>query len=501
MIASFLLTFTLIGILIGLVYTFLIWNFNCWKKKGVPGPKPQPLFGNFPNMVTQKENIVKDIQKVYNQYRDDEDFVGVFSMRTPHLIVINPELVHRVLVTDFNKFHDNEAASWFDSKKDIVMSNNAFMLYGDEWKERRKEIVPGLTANRIKAVYPVTQEICKKLTQFIKERPKDVDAKDLSLRYTSDVVTDCALGIKADCLSDNPTPVLKWTKTLFQQTSSYLAFAFAASLWPTLKSIYLMKWLKQDTEKFFIELISNAMELRCKTSSDRVDFLNYMLQLQEKKQLSNNDVFSHSMTFLLDGFETTASVITHCLYQLAKYPDCQEKLRKEVESSLNENGEIDFDTLDNLPYIDQCIHESIRIIPPLLFGTKLCTQPCEFVNKNSNRLQLKYHENVIIPFYALHHDEQYYPQPSEFIPERFNPENGGVKKFRDMGVFLGFSDGPRICLGMKFALIQTKAALAEIVRNFNVKLNSKTRTDNRLNPTDFLGALDGGVWLDFEKRN
>lgn len=51
---------------------------------------------------------------------------------------------------------------------------------------------------------------------------------------------------------------------------------------------------------------------------------------------------------------------------------------------------------------------------------------------------------------------------------------------------------------MRFALTQSKAAIADIVRNFVIKLNPKTRTDNTLTKDSFFGSLEGGVWLDFE---
>lgn len=53
--------------------------------------------------------------------------------------------------------------------------------------------------------------------------------------------------------------------------------------------------------------------------------------------------------------------------------------------------------------------------------------------------------------------------------------------------------------GMKFALTQLKAAMVEIVRNFDFKVNRKTRTDNQLDDTYFMAALKGGIWLDFRE--
>lgn len=54
---------------------------------------------------------------------------------------------------------------------------------------------------------------------------------------------------------------------------------------------------------------------------------------------------------------------------------------------------------------------------------------------------------------------------------------------------------------MRFALAQIKASIVEIVRNFKINVNPKTRKDNRIDPSYFIIRLDGGIWLDFEKIN
>lgn len=107
---------------------------------------------------------------------------------------------------------------------------------------------------------------------------------------------------------------------------------------------------------------------------------------------------------------------------------------------------------------------------------------------------------IILPVHALMNDEQYYPNPDSFEPERFMPENGGLKKYKEKGLYYGFGEGPRICLGMRFALTQLKCALAMLITKYEVLVHEKTRTDNKFDPAYFLSRLDGGIWLNFIER-
>lgn len=96
---------------------------------------------------------------------------------------------------------------------------------------------------------------------------------------------------------------------------------------------------------------------------------------------------------------------------------------------------------------------------------------------------------------------EFYSEPEKFIPERFNPEHGGVKAFKEKGVLLPFGDGPRICLGMRFALMQAKSAIVDIVRNFEISVNDRTQHPLVLDPKEFINVKVGKLWLDFKPVN
>lgn len=103
---------------------------------------------------------------------------------------------------------------------------------------------------------------------------------------------------------------------------------------------------------------------------------------------------------------------------------------------------------------------------------------------------------VLIPILAIHHDEEYYPNPSKFDPERFTDEN---KKSRHSYAHIPFGEGPRNCIGLRFGLMQTKVGLASILRNFKFSVSSKTEEPLQMKANSLVLAAVGEIWLNAEK--
>uniref|UniRef100_T1GD95 Cytochrome P450 n=1 Tax=Megaselia scalaris TaxID=36166 RepID=T1GD95_MEGSC len=163
---------------------------------------------------------------------------------------------------------------------------------------------------------------------------------------------------------------------------------------------------------------------------------------------------------------------------------------------VEEDGFLDSDTLQNLTYLDNIVSETLRIFTPVGSGLwKYCTKPFELKGSNGKVINLKPKDLVILPTYSFHNDGEIYNEPEKFNPDRFSEENGGIKKFKDAGLFAPFGSGPRICIGMKLVYAICKAAVVELVRNFEIDVHEKTRKDNVCCPKSFMMKLDGGVHL------
>lgn len=183
--------------------------------------------------------------------------------------------------------------------------------------------------------------------------------------------------------------------------------------------------------------------------------------------------------------------------QLANNKHVQDKLRVEINENCDKDGKINFETINEIPYLDQVWNETLRMHSPAVFNTRKCTESI-VLESGGYKAPIDLGINIYIPIHQIHYDPEYYDEPETFKPERFDPENGGVKAFKDKGVFFPFGDGPRMCIGMRFAQLQSKAGIASIIRNFELSVNRKTAKKFIIDPVEFLNVKVGGLWLDFK---
>jgi cytochrome P450 family 6 len=125
---------------------------------------------------------------------------------------------------------------------------------------------------------------------------------------------------------------------------------------PQLKKVLKVKFIAQDVNDFFMNLIDQAVDYRVKNNIVREDFLNYLGTLAQKKGFTNADLAGHSITFFSDGLETSSISIAFTLYELAKNAEVQEKLRNEINEVYQTHGELSLDALLGMPYLDQVLN-------------------------------------------------------------------------------------------------------------------------------------------------
>ncbi|XP_055692159.1 probable cytochrome P450 28d1 [Lutzomyia longipalpis] len=481
------------------IYFFLTWNYKHWEKRGIPSPEPKILCGNLQGAVFGKKHVVYDFDQIYKNYKDQYSFVGIYSMRQPQYLITDARTAKDILITKFKNFHDNEFADMSDKKKDPIFVSHPFMLKGQEWKEKRNEMTPAFTHLRIKTMYPIFQDTAEHLKMaFLRANGGTIDGYETCAHYAIDVVSNCIFGTDAGALSGGKAPILDMArKVVF--SSRLMLYFIVVQLFPSLKKFYKFSVVGKGVEEFFHNVMKDAINLRKKNKNNRKDHLNYLLDLRAKKNLSDFDMVCHVIAFIVDGIDQTSTVITLALYQLGKNKDIQIKLRKEIRETIEQHEEITFDVVQEMLYLEQVVSETLRLHPAGVFLSKLCTETCELPLNSSKMGIFEEGYSVIIPIYSIHRDPRYYEDPEKFIPERFAPEKGGTKVYKDKGAFLPFSDGPRMCLGMKFAQAQLKAAIFAVVKDLEIDVDPRTSDTLELNPVELIPTVLGGIWLKFKE--
>lgn len=179
-------------------------------------------------------------------------------------------------------------------------------------------------------------------------------------------------------------------------------------------------------------------------------FLDILLQSTiDGKPLTDLEIREEVDTFLFEGHDTTTSAITFCLYNIAKYPEVQKKVRKEVDDvfGMDRREPATLAKLNELTYLELVIKETLRLYPSVPIIGRLATEDIElsesvykwklvlticgvqihfrpffiFVISAKNRIVPK-GSNVLIPILPIHYNEEVFDEPREFRPERFLEE-------------------------------------------------------------------------------
>lgn len=142
---SVVIPITLLAILVGLYITFLKWRHNYWARKGAPQMPPDLLFGNFTPLATGKQAAFDFFRDIYFYgKKTGNKFLGLYSVWTPQLVVIDKDLMKTVLTKDFEYFGSHGTYQ----HKNEPLTIHLFNMEGQEWKDRRVKMTPLFTTGR-----------------------------------------------------------------------------------------------------------------------------------------------------------------------------------------------------------------------------------------------------------------------------------------------------------------------------------------------------------------
>ncbi|GIY97140.1 cytochrome P450 3A21 [Caerostris extrusa] len=323
------------------------------------------------------------------------------------------------------------------------------MLQGEDWKRVRSIVSPTFTTGKIKRMMNIFTSCSKVLINNFRkyaEKGEPVDLKKIFGTFSMDVIANAAFSTQIDSHSDPNNEFVKMARSVFQRNAPIRILIYHIT-----KNIIEERKRTGETRNDFLQLLIEAADEQIKEEKDTEktdDILkNYEAETNEaifknfkpKKTLSTTELVAQCVIFFLAGFETSASTLAFACYQLALNPDIQDKLVEELDDAIrSDNGELSYETIQNLKYLDNVISETMRLSPPSVRLERVA----------GGRLQARRHFSS---------EERAKRSPYTFMP---------------------FGAGPRNCVAMRFALVEVKVCLAYVLSHFKIRRCPETKVSS-----------------------
>ena len=217
-------------------------------------------------------------------------------------------------------------------------------------------------------------------------------------------------GLEAE-IQTNPDPDLVHKALTLFDVPLYIRALSMFPFWQQVKKVFNINPIQHVP--YFEKLARNVLEIRKKSSSGRRDLFQLMLEASEDgasgiQKLTDEEIIAQTIVILAAGFETTGSTLAITAYYLARYPEIQAKLRREIAEATRSGGEdsiATFDFVNSLEYLDRVISEVLRLIPIGFVNVRQCNESCVI-----RGMEFPAGVTVNIPSYAVHHDPAFWPE-------------------------------------------------------------------------------------------
>ena len=478
----------------------------------------QMLSGKIP--VTDVE-----VYLIENEFPDEKIF-GFFSFGKPLFVINDEELAKKILIKDFEYFADRRPM------RDSNEINNAFMtnLTGVQWKQIRSLMSGVFTSGRLKMMFKHIKKVGENYQEHldeVAEEGADVDMRVVGGKMTLDSIATAGFGIETNSFKDPENTFRVQALTLigapgYASKMLMVKFLFMI-IFPWAVKVFNLNFNDSKAMAFFADIVKRTYRQRIRTGERRNDIIDLVVdeirgfktklskkaetfesQFEKDAGIDTSDVkeikdsefsdetllVSNSILFFFAGYDTTTMGYTLCCHKLALHPGIQEKVYDEITEVIGDD-EVTFDRIQDLKYMDRFIAECLRLNTVLNSHERLCTKDYKVPGTNFVIPKDRY---VRVYVKGMARAEGNFVNPGEFDPENCNPSNN-PSKFAQMI----FGQGPRNCIGMRYAMLTMKVSLVYLLLRHRVVRCDKTNNELILDPTN-PSVFKGGVFVKIEKR-
>ncbi|WP_436912349.1 cytochrome P450 [Halosimplex marinum] len=368
--------------------------------------------------------------------------MGTYDMAT----VLHPDGIEQVLVDDFDCFRKPDAAGGVDA-----LAEGLLLSDGEQWRRQRTGLQPLFYRERVET-YADTMATYAAAAADEWAAADAVELSEATSTYTLRVLGKTLFGIDAEEYRD---AVRAGAEAILERTSQNPV------------AMEIPRWVPTPANRRYergierLDAVIDDLLAERDPGSDREDLLSLLVDMGSDGELEESEIRSQLVTFLFAGHETTATALTWALAELGRKPGVAERLRAEVDAVLDGDRATLAD-LPDLTYTEQVLRETLRRYPP---AAAVFRETEEAVTVDGYRIPAD--TFVTLPQFHVHTDGRWWTDPFEFDPGRWDDIDDPPGD-RPEYAYFPFGGGPRHCIGMRFARMELRLALATVAKRCRV---------------------------------
>jgi cytochrome P450 family 6 len=352
--------FLVIAALTFIALTYVRRKFAFWADRHVEHFPPSFPFGNIKG-AGSTHALHEIFQTFYKKMKSSvkNGFMGFYISISPAVLALDLDFVKNVLVRDFQHFHDRGI---YYNERDDPLTAHLFAIDGQKWKVLRNKLSPTFTSGKMKMMFPMIVKIAEEFKSTMAEEVKrgaDFEMQELLARFTTDVIGTCAFGLDCNSLKDPDAEFRRYGKRIFSE-ENFMKQIFCTQF-KGLARCLRTKIVPPEVTTFFTNAVRETIAFRETNNIKRNDFLDLMIEMKNSEDSNNSltfaEIAAQAFVFFLAGFETSSTVMTYTLYELAQNQKLQQKARDCVQEVLKKHGGVmDYDSMMEMTYVNQCLN-------------------------------------------------------------------------------------------------------------------------------------------------
>ena len=414
-----------------------------------PGPKGLPVLGSLLDLGHDVLGFLSGCARRYG------DMTGFTLAGWPAVLLAHPSLVEEVLVRHPENFAKHR---FFWRHVTAIFGQGLLTSEGDFWLHQRRLAAPAFSGARLERYGEVMVRYAQAmLRDWQPGQSLDLqrEAMGLTLKIVAKTLFDAETDDDVAEIHDRFGEVLEEIAVRFHRP---FRIPDAVPLPGNLR--YRRGVARID------RLVARILDERRRNPGDRGDLLSMLLAARDRQgqPMGARQIRDEAVTLLLAGHETTALTLSWAWHLLSLHPDADARLAEEVRRVLGGRPPT-FADMQNLPFTEQVVTETMRLYPPAYAIGREAVADCEI-----GGYPIAAGTTVYLSAWVHHRDPRWFDEPLAFRPQRWDDD---LAKRLPRFAFMPFGGGPRICIGNRFAMMEAMLILATVAQSFTFANEAK----------------------------